>query len=154
MYTTLAFAITLGSLLSLRSAAFDPGFEKIEQNTRTVEWLSVQRVTIGQSSSRKIRLTGPWMDFVSSATTSNGVSARNIVRDFPFRKVTMILDRKGLHHDPRIDQVFELGVQVGLAEVAPIDRVAGIPLVVHFAGVYQRVAQAEGRCEMHRIVEL
>ena len=92
MYTTLAFAITLGGLLSLRSTAFDPGFEKIEQNTRTVEWLSVQRVTIGQSSSRKIRLTGPWMDFVSSATTSNGVSARNIVRDFPFRKVTMILD--------------------------------------------------------------
>lgn len=84
--------IALGSVLFVApGSAFDPpSFTKIEQNTRTVPWLSVSRATIAQSSSRKIRLTGPWMDYVTSVTTSGGISGRNISHEF--QKVTLILD--------------------------------------------------------------
>src|SRR5438067_1942385 len=41
------------------------------------------------------------------------------------------------------DQLLELGVQVRLAEVAPIDRVAGVAFVIDFVGTDQAVAQAE-----------
>jgi hypothetical protein len=84
--------LALGSVLFVApGSAFDPpSFTKIEQNTRTVEWLSVSRATVAQASSRKIRLTGPWMDYVTSVTTSGGISGRNISHEF--QKVTLILD--------------------------------------------------------------
>jgi hypothetical protein len=69
--TSLAGAYSLGTM-------FDPPKAKlIMQNTRTVEWLAVPRATVAQRGTRLIRLRGPWMDYVTSVTASNGVSARN-----------------------------------------------------------------------------
>src|SRR5215211_2660640 len=92
MKTTTASTLAIGVLLSINpDATIDrPRIDKLEQNTRTVEWATTGRATIGQQSSRKIRVSGPWMDFVTSATTSNGVSARNISHEW--RQVTMTLD--------------------------------------------------------------
>lgn len=53
--------LSLGGLLLIGPTApmSKPGISKIEQNTRTVSWAIVTRVTIGQNSSRRIRVTGP-----------------------------------------------------------------------------------------------
>jgi hypothetical protein len=84
--------LALGSVLFVApGSAFDPpSFTKIEQNTRTVAWVSVGRATIAQSSSRRIRVTGPWMDYVTSVSTSGGISGRNISHEF--QKVSLVLD--------------------------------------------------------------
>ena len=85
------FAVGSLALMSYGSAFDAPGFTKLEQNTRTVEWASVGRITLAQRSSRKFRITGPWMDYISGVITSGGVSGRNIehVGD---KQSTIILD--------------------------------------------------------------
>lgn len=92
MKTRTISMLAIGGLLSMNPGPVleRPHIDKLEQNTRTVEWATTVRATIGQQSSRKIRVSGPWMDFVTSATTSNGVSARSISHEW--RQVTMILD--------------------------------------------------------------
>jgi hypothetical protein len=79
------------ALMSSGSAFESPAFTGLEQNTRTVEWAPVTRITVGQKSSRKIRITGPWMDYISAVNANGGVSGRNIdhVGD---RQSTIILD--------------------------------------------------------------
>jgi hypothetical protein len=59
--------ITLaGMVLFVADASLDsPAWNKPEQNTRTVAWLSGQRLTIAQASSRSVRITGPWMDYIA-----------------------------------------------------------------------------------------
>jgi len=79
------------AFISSGSVFESPAFTGLEQNTRTVEWAPVQRVTIAQRSSRKIRITGPWMDFISAVNANGGVSGRNIART-DFRQSTIILD--------------------------------------------------------------
>jgi len=92
MKTMTVSTLAVGALfwINPRAGMDAPRIDKLEQNTRTVEWATTTRATIGQQSSRKIRVSGPWMGFVTSATTSNGVSARNIVREWD--KVSMTLD--------------------------------------------------------------
>jgi hypothetical protein len=81
-----------GALLFVNGAPLAaPSWNKLEQNTRTVQWLNVSRITVPQGSSRKIRITGPWMDYISSVTTSGGVSGRNIAHPAS-EQSTMILD--------------------------------------------------------------
>lgn len=84
--------LAVGGLMSTHSAVqMDvPHIDLIMQSTRTAEWIATPRATIGQSSTRRVRLRGPWMDYVTSATSSNGVSARNIEHED--HQVTMILD--------------------------------------------------------------
>jgi hypothetical protein len=60
------------------------------QNTRTAEWIATPRATIAQRSSRKVRLVGPWLDYVTSVTSSNGITARNFEK--ADKQITMILD--------------------------------------------------------------
>jgi len=85
--------LAVGSVaLMSYSSAFDaPAFTRLEQNTRTVEWASVTRITIAQKSSRKIRITGPWMDYISAVNGSGGVSGRNIAQ-VADKQSTIILD--------------------------------------------------------------
>ena len=96
MTTNILRALAFASLLPLGAPlAYDsPSFRKIEQNQWSVGWRTVTRVTIGQKSTRSIRLTGPWLDYVRSATASNGVSARNFSTKMLVGEgeVTMILD--------------------------------------------------------------
>lgn len=68
-----------------------PKIEKIEQNG-SAGYKTVSRVAIAQKLTRSIRVTGPWLDFVTSVTASGGVSARNIQTVMFSRQVTMILD--------------------------------------------------------------
>lgn len=75
---------------SSRVRSDKPHIDKLEQNTRTAEWAQVTRVTIGQRGSRMIRVTGPWMDYVTSVTKSNEVSGRNI--SHADRQLTLTLD--------------------------------------------------------------
>jgi hypothetical protein len=86
-------SIAVGSLALLSSGSVfeSPAWTGLEQNTRTVEWAPVQRITIAQKSSRKIRITGPWMDYISVVNANGGVSGRNIdhVGD---KQSTIILD--------------------------------------------------------------
>lgn len=83
--------IGLGTLAVVASAStFSALSATLEQNTRTAEWASVNRITIGQKSSRKIRLSGYWMDRIVSVTPSGGISGRNI--EHPDFKTTLILD--------------------------------------------------------------
>ena len=83
--------IGLGTLAFVASAStFSALTATLEQNTRTAEWASVNRITIGQRSSRKIRLSGPWMDYVTSINGSGGISGRNIAH--ADGKTTLILD--------------------------------------------------------------
>ena len=96
MNRTIVSAVALGSALwlapgSLRHAAMDaPAVKLITQNTRTSPWIAVPRATIAQRSSRKIRLYGPWLDYVTSVTSSNGVTGRNFEKGD--KEITMILD--------------------------------------------------------------
>ena len=92
MKSQIISTLAIGGLLSMNPGApmGAPHVDLIMQNTRTAEWIATPQATIGQSSSRKVRLNGPWMDYVTSATTSNGVSARNI--EHADKQVTMILD--------------------------------------------------------------
>src|SRR5678815_3140388 len=85
------FALSGAMLMTYNSAFDSPSFTRLDQNTRTVEWVSVSRITIGQRSSRKIRITGPWMDYISTVNSNGGVSGRNIshVGD---KQSTIILD--------------------------------------------------------------
>ena len=89
-------ALAAGSALSVAEgrtlgSMFDPPKASlIMQSTRTTEWLAVPRATVAQKSSRRIRLRGPWMDFVTSVTASNGVSARSL--ETSSQQVEMILD--------------------------------------------------------------
>jgi hypothetical protein len=96
MSRTIVSAVALASALSLapsatREAAMDPPAVKlIMQNTRTAEWIAVPRATVAQRSSRKVRVVGPWLDYVTSVTPSNGITARNFEK--ADRQITMILD--------------------------------------------------------------
>jgi len=85
--------LSLGGLLLITPTErmSKPAISKIEQNTRTVPWATVTRVTIGQRSSRRIRVTGPWMDYVTSVNASGGVSGRNVSTSAD-KQVEMILD--------------------------------------------------------------
>lgn len=88
-----------GAALLMAGRTYDaPTWTRLEQNTRTVEWLSVSRATIPQSSSRKIRITGPWMDYIAGVNGNGGVSGRSInhVGD---KQSTLILDAAA--HAPR-----------------------------------------------------
>lgn len=80
--------VTLAVVAS--ASSFNALSATLEQNTRTAAWASVTRITIGQKSSRKIRLSGPWMDWVSSIKSSGGITGRNI--EHPDWKTTLILD--------------------------------------------------------------
>ncbi len=97
MNRTIVSTVALGSALalapgSMRHAALDaPAVQLIMQNTRTAPWIAVPRATIAQRSSRKIRLHGPWLDRVTSVTSSNGITGRNFER-VDDKEVTMILD--------------------------------------------------------------
>lgn len=55
-----------------------PRVTLLMQNTRTAPWISVSRLTVSQASSRKVRIAGDWMDYISSVNTVGGVSGRNI----------------------------------------------------------------------------
>jgi hypothetical protein len=96
MNRTIVSAVAFASALSLapsstRETTMDPPAVKlIMQNTRTVEWITVPRATVAQRSSRKVRLVGPWLDYVTSVTSSNGITARNFEK--ADRQITMILD--------------------------------------------------------------
>lgn len=96
MQLTITRALALGSAAALvggsaaRISADPPKAKTITQNTRTVAWKEVPRATVAQGSSRRIRLSGPWMDFVTSVTAKNGVSARNLTKTF--QQVEMVLD--------------------------------------------------------------
>ena len=70
-----------GAAMFMVSGTYDaPTWTRLEQNTRTVEWLGISRITIAQSSSRKVRITGPWMDYIGSVNGNGGVSGRSISR--------------------------------------------------------------------------
>ena len=85
------FAVGSLALMSYSSAFDAPGVTRLDQNTRTVEWATVTRITIAQKSSRKIRITGPWMDYISGVNGSGGISGRNIAR-VADKQSTIILD--------------------------------------------------------------
>lgn len=81
-----------GSLILVTTgAAFDtPRWTTLEQNTRTVEWDQISRITVAQKSSRMVRISGPWMDYISGVNASGGVFGRNI--DHPDGKTTLVLE--------------------------------------------------------------
>ncbi|MDF2770728.1 MAG: hypothetical protein K0S86_221 [Geminicoccaceae bacterium] len=112
MNTTIVRALALGSAMTLAAgsgtfASVDPPkVNLIMQNTRTAPWTVVQRATVAQRSSRKIRLAGPWMDYVTSVTAKNGVSARNLVKSD--KQVEMILDASATA--PRGDMTLTLNI--------------------------------------------
>jgi len=81
----------VGSMAIIGSAyTFSSLTAILEQNTRTAEWVGVARITIAQKSSRRIRLSGPWMDYVTSINGSGGISGRNV--EHADGKTTLILD--------------------------------------------------------------
>src|SRR5687768_3346862 len=84
MQRTLIAFIAVGSAMSIRPtprSSFDPPkVNLIMQNTRTAPWTVVPRATVAQQSSRRVRLSGPWVGFGASVVPKNGVSARNITK--------------------------------------------------------------------------
>jgi hypothetical protein len=90
MNRILSTAALAGIAVALSASNFSALTAVLEQNTRTVEWARVNRITIAQKSSRKIRLSGPWMDYISSVNGSGGISGRNIAH--ADGKTTLILD--------------------------------------------------------------
>ena len=112
MNTTIVWALALGSVMTLatgsgtRASVDPPKVNLIMQNTRTAPWAVVQRATVAQRSSRKIRLLGPWMDYVTSVTAKNGVSARNLVKSD--KQIEMILDASATA--PRGDMTLTLNI--------------------------------------------
>ena len=87
--------IAVGSAMSVRPSArptFDPPkVNLITQNTRTAPWAVVPRATVAQQSSRRVRLSGPWVGFGASVVPKNGVSARNI-KKITDNQLELILD--------------------------------------------------------------
>ena len=61
--------------------------------------------------------------------------------------------RSGCRRAGFVCERFELGIQVRLAEVAAVYRVAGVALVIDFSGVHELVAQAKLLCELECIFE-
>ena len=67
-----------------------PRYTLLMQNTRTAPWISVTRLTVPQASSRRVRIDGDWMDYISSVNASGGISGRNI--SHPDGMTELILD--------------------------------------------------------------
>ena len=87
VYSSFALA---GMLLISTAAEFDaPHWTVLEQNTRTVEWARVNRFTVPQGSARTVRITGPWMDYITSVTPIAGITGYSI--QHPEGKTTLIL---------------------------------------------------------------
>ena len=111
MQRTLLAAIALGAAVSPAPSAvrsFDPPkVNLIMQNTRTSPWAVVQRATVAQQSSRRIRLSGPWVGFGTSVTAKNGVSARNFTK-ITDNQVELILDATS--SAPRGDMTLTLNI--------------------------------------------
>lgn len=82
----------LGAFLLIATGATlaPPRWTLLMQNTRTAPWISVSRLTVAQASSRRVRIEGDWMDYISSVNASGGISGRNITH--PDGMTELILD--------------------------------------------------------------
>ena len=67
-----------------------PRYSLLMQNTRVHPWIAVPRLTVAQQSSRRVRIDGDWMDYISSVNTVGGVSGRNITH--PDGMAELVLD--------------------------------------------------------------
>ena len=77
-------------LVSAGATLGAPRVSLLMQNTRTAPWITVTRLTVAQASSRRVRIEGDWMDYISSVNANGGVSGRNI--SHPDGMTELILD--------------------------------------------------------------
>jgi hypothetical protein len=114
MHRTIVSVVALGSLTwltpnAITPARFDPPkVNLIMQNTRTAPWVVVPRATVAQQSSRRIRLSGPWVGFGTAVIAKDGVSARNFSKQSD-NQLELILDATS--STPRGDMTLTLKIQ-------------------------------------------